>query len=40
MSDGVMGASPEFASRPVIIEAAINGARSKAANPHVPLVIG
>ncbi|HYI29303.1 MAG TPA: 3-keto-5-aminohexanoate cleavage protein [Bradyrhizobium sp.] len=36
MSDGVMGASPEFASRPVIIEAAINGARSKAANPHVP----
>ena len=27
----------ESTSRPVIIEAAINGARSKAFNPHVPL---
>lgn len=31
-----MAASPPPAATPVIIEAAINGDRSKAANPHVP----
>ena len=28
--------SPPFADRPVIVEAALNGGRTKAENPHVP----